>query len=1008
MKVYPWKRAENQGDRKMIMRIMTSTAVVFRIVGGLLSLGVASLVGLLVVRRFAQRNDSWVKRGALMTVIGLLIFIILGGPAAWAGALNDALLSFGNKAETSPASGLFGFLIRSIAFGFFFQGFAVMMASYVYEVTGSRYLDRVTPTRTMKRRFKKNEEALVENDKPEAESLSFGLIVDDPIPWRTARYGMICARPVENMGHGVIVGSTGTGKTVTALSIAYQSAVLDSAVLYIDFKASLRTLNALKQAAAKAGKPFYSFDLGTGSTENSWFDPLDWEGTSSEKASMIVNSLQFPEDGSAVYYRGVATEWLIFQFDVLNEVGLYAGESSFDFLYETTNPAKIRDRIAPLRNGDERQRNLYTAFSERADAGSMKDLTGLRQNLAIVVNAGGDRLRPQSGAPAILMSRAVEEGAIVYFGLSPSTDLVALKTIGSLILRNLGVLSGSRMREADLGKLRPVITLVDEASRLQDRAIVLDNVLATAREAEIFLWMITQSFSTWPKSTIVEMTTNVWTYIVFRIQDTETAETLVSTLEDVPILDEMQEDRVKHKAFQGDVRERSGDGRTTLTQGPFLSDAPMGITSMEPLHAYIWFTGSWTRATVEEWSPKRLKKPDTIRNDAPLVRIVFMNYETEEEPIQGTTFSELVTSPDQITYNMQNTTLKRTRKETLTDDDYSNIHLPGSTGSGVQWSNDAPDSFGGYGPDQGTNAGQNNQPMSDPAAPMWGEADSPRWDDAPAPAQSEPMGEVVWGTECDMDEDDAPPTSHFYKPKPSASAPSTESSVPAPQQATPQADNPSFAAPAPQDDDEFASDGPAPAEDDDNGLVWDSAPAPQTTPAEPAPRMDPEPDRGFASDEPQWAKDSPEDSPAVTSEAMTQSQNGLPAERAEVTEEKGDSVETTEYTGTSSPGTDPAPSEETASPADIAPKEPRKQAPKARQGPGRKTTKAPGAGTPAPKPTPAKKNTTASAPADAAENAEVEQETSGEGVGDKKPQGKGPSKPKPKSRAKKNASDDWL
>ena len=245
MKVYPWKQPENQGDRKMIMRIMTSSAIVFRIVGGLLSLGVASITGLLMVRRFAKCNDSWIKRGGLMTIIGLLIFVILGGPAAWAGSLSDALISFGNKATSSPAGPLFGFLIRSISFGFFFQGIAVMMASYVYEVTGSRYLARVVPTRSMKRRMKKNEEALIENEKPEPESLAFGMIVDDPIPWRTARYGKICARPIDDMGHGVIVGGTGTGKTVTALSISYQSAVLDSAVLYMDFKASLRTLNAL-------------------------------------------------------------------------------------------------------------------------------------------------------------------------------------------------------------------------------------------------------------------------------------------------------------------------------------------------------------------------------------------------------------------------------------------------------------------------------------------------------------------------------------------------------------------------------------------------------------------------------------------------------------------------------------------------------------------------------------------------------------------------------------------
>lgn len=1014
MRVYPWKQNENQGDRKMVMKVFTSSAVVFRIVGGLLSLGVASLTGLILVRRFANRNDSWIKRGALMSLGGILLFLILGGPAAWAGALNDALLSFGDKATTATFPSLVGFLIRSIAFGFFFQGFAVMMASYIYEVTGSRYLDRVKPTTKMKRRRKKNEAALIQNDKPEAESLAFGLIVDDPIPWRTARYGMICARPMDNIGHGVIVGGTGTGKTVTALSVAYQASVLDSAVFYIDFKASLRTLNSLKQAAAKAGKKFYSFDLGTGSMERSWYDPLDWRGSSSDKASMVVESLHFPEEGGASYYRGVANDWLIFQFDVIQEVGLFPGESSFDFLHETTNPAKMKERLAPLRKGDARQRSLYTSFTERADAGSMKDLAGLRQNLSLVVNAGGERLRPQPDAPAILMSRAVEEGAVVYFGLSPSTNLVALKTIGSLILKNLSVFAGERMREANLGSLRPILTLVDEASRLQDRANVLDDVLATAREAEIFLWMITQSFSTWPKSTIVEMTTNVWTYIAFRVQDAETAETLVSTLEDIPVLEEMTEDKVRHRAFQGDVKERSGDGRTTLTMGPFLSDAPMGIMSMDDLHAYIWFTGSWTRATIEKWSSKRLKKPDTIRNDAPLVRIVFMDYETEEEPIQGTSFSDLVTSADEITYNMENTTLRRTRRESLTDDDYSNIHLPGSPARGVaQWTDDADDSFGGFGPSQSGTVGASGRQVSDQDEPMWDESHGPQWDASPAPSRGmpAPAGEdITWESGPDDEDSDAPPVSHFYRPKPapeanpSARPASAGSRGPETPGAGGSSDEFVSDSPAPQSANEFNTQEPASMGGDEDGLLWDSNPAPQTPPAQDATPVD----EGFAPESAEWAEDTPAVQAAEGVRNTAPRQRATPAWQAQGPQKEGDVSQAPAYTGMPSHDTTPAPTEGTTSSADPASTEPSKRASRTRPGQGSTSTTASTPGTSAPAPSESETKETASTATDEGEGAEAGQGASNKGARGRNPQRKGPSKPKPKSSSKKNASDDWL
>lgn len=843
MRVYPWRQKDNQGDRKLVMKVATSLSSVFKIAGGVLSLGIGSVVGLILVRRFAKRNDSWAKRGGILTLLPLALFLALGGPMAWVSNLNDLLLSFGTKAEGSPTMPLIGFVIRTVLFGFIFQGIAVMMTSYVYEVTGDRYLERVKPTIGMKRRAAKNEAALVVNNKPHQDSIVFGIIVDDPIPWRTSRYGMICARPFKELGHGAIVGGSGTGKTVLALNLSYQASTLDACVFYIDFKASLRTLEGAKKTAAKAGKKFYSFDLGTGSTESSWFDPLDWPGTSSEKASMLVNSFNFTEDGSASYYRGQANDWLIMQFDVLAEVGLYSGESSFDFLLKTADPAELKKRIAVLRSGTPQEQEAYTTFTAKIEMFKVQDLSALRQNLSIVVSSGGDRLRPQSDSPAILMSRAAKEGAYVYFGLSPATDQVALKIIGSLILRNLGVLAGERMRQADVAALRPILTIVDEASRLQDRADVLDNLLATAREAEIYLWMITQSFATWPKSTVVEMNTNVQTHVAFRVQDVETAEHLVSTLGEVPLLTEMTEDKVSHRAFQGDVKERSGDARTTLGVGPFLSDAPMEIPSIENLHAYVWFTGSWNRATIEEWSSKRLKKPDSIRNDAPLVRIVFMDFESEAPPITGTSFSELVTSADDITYNMENTTLKRTRQGSLQEDHYPHQTLPEAGPTALRW-NDAPAQQNrpqqpAWNTQQVTS--EHGQP---PAQPAWNTPPQPQWADdnvtpysgAPAAPYGQSQHPAMHQGETFEEDHEAPPAPFFYK---SGSKPLSGQAGKPPEGTHVAEENPVEGNPAPAINTTPAQPQPSPAP---IGIQWDDEPQNQprwtTEQSQPTPSVD--------------------------------------------------------------------------------------------------------------------------------------------------------------------------
>ena len=922
MRVYPWKEIDNQGDRRILMKLLQSVAVVFRIVGGLLSLGVASVTGLVLVKRFTQCNDSWFKRGAFMSLGGLLVFVILGGPLAWANAHIDTLYSFAPESDKSTISSLIWFLIRSIAFGFFFQGFAVIMASYVYEVTGSRYLKRIQPTWRMKRRAKKNELALINNDKADPTSMAFGVIVDDPIPWRTARYGKICARPFQEMGHGVIVGGNGTGKTVTAISLAYQAAVLEAAAFYIDFKASLRTLESVKKAATKAGRKFYSFDLGTGSTETSWYDPLDWRGTPSEKASMVVNSLHFTEEGSAAYYRGRANDWLILQFEVIQEVGLYSGESSFDFLLHTATPANMTDRIGPLRRGDDRQKDLYKQFVARIKAFDPKDLTALRQNLSLVVNAGGERLRPQSDSPAILMSRAIEEGAVVYFGLSPSTDQVALKTIGSLILRNLGVISGERMRDPNLQNLRPVLTIVDEASRLQDRAVVMDNLLATAREAEIYLWSVTQSFATWPESTVVEMNTNVQTHIAFRVQDLETANELVTTLGEVPILEEMVEDKLRHRAFQGDSKERSGDARTTMKFAPFLIDAPMELTSVDNLHAYMWFTGSWTRATIEEWESKRLKRPDTIRNDAPLVKIVFMDYETDAEPIQGTSFSELVTSADEIVHNMENTTLKRTRRETLTEDNYDNIHLPGYQGETQSWANE-DEAWTAFGPAPQRDTNPSGPPPAINGDVVWESEPTPNGSEPPATNSASDDDGLSWAD--DTEQDDGPPVGHFYKggskaqastPKPVAEAQQVETAEE--EFAT---DDPTQGGnlPSRQDDPNVS------VVEDDDGLLWEEPVANEPAPAapEPEPSDTQEPGDEFATEAPSHSPKEGQGDSAQTNDGpqeegadeQSDASADTPAEAASAVGE-GDVSEGAGYTEELSSGSVPLP---VASPSPSSP-----------------------------------------------------------------------------------------
>lgn len=815
MKPYPWREEKDFSERRFLAKVATKVAKVITVVSAIISLGVAYVVGFLAVRQFTRRNDSWLKRGAIMAVLGLVVFVALGSFPAYIDSIVALAQTLGTEHPQFVPLAL-GVLLHGIPLGIGLQGLSVIGRSYSDEVEGNRFLERVKPTRAMKRRRAKNIERISKNEEKNPDTLTCGVVKDDPIPWRTERYGMVCSRPLRDLGHGIVAGGTGTGKTVFGTNLANTAAGAGWPVFYIDFKASLRTLNRVRDLALRQGKKFYSFDLGVGSNERSWYDPLDWKGEPSDKAAMLVNSFNFEEQGAASYFRGIASDWLTLQFEVMDAIGIYEGESCFDYLYDTSSPERLKNRLRALKGKDDR----YTVWHQRASEVKADSLSALRTNLSTVVNAGGRRLRPQSDAPAILMARAAEEGAVVYFGLSPSTNEVALKIIGSLIIRNLGVLAGERMRSVDVGTLVPLLAIVDEASRLGHRAVVMETLFATAREGEVYVWPLTQSFATWPESTVVEMNTNVQTHVAFRVQDKATAEQLESTLDEVPVRKNMTEGSTEHRGIgRGDVSSRSGDTRRSIEGGgAFLTDAPYSLTSLPNMFAYIWFAGEGSANAVmtkkdlanlrnpkrrallgkekrvqRRWKPKRLPMQDVIVSDAPLVEVIFMDMTPPEEQIEGQSFVDMVTPPEQITKALEKSSLKRTRETGLTE---NGSVLPPIPMTDYGYPQDATPAWG----DGDDDAGQwsdgipvGDDPTLADVGPQWGAEepppDEPQWGDLDEPgygAPSEQGNEPLWsdgpawdgtGPAPDGRDDLAPDTA---TPQPHTSAPQRFAGHPVP------------------------------------------------------------------------------------------------------------------------------------------------------------------------------------------------------------------------------------
>lgn len=449
MNPYPWNGIERFGDEVAISEAITGLpATIASSVATLLS-PPAWLWRGYTRQGFQRYNDSWWRRGLIIITVGLILTALMRAPAHMWEAINDLLLSLGDKRKKgiTPGDAAGRFLLFGFGPATTLHGLAALAHSYEYEYASQRFLGPVRPGWRIKARRRRNTARLATGHAPHNGWIPFGIIGDDHIPWRTPRIGMVVERPITSFGHGIVLGATGTGKTVFAENAAYYFLTAGGAVVYIDCKASKATHDAMRAVAAAAGVPFQAFDLGIGAGDATRYDPLAWRGTPAEKSAMLMSSFRFADSGNAVFYANAAEAWLPLQFEVLDAVGLAPGEGVFDFLAATATPTGLRGRGEPWRDdGDPAHAAAYQRWTQRTHGVQQDHLTGLRNNLERVINGTGDRLRPSTdpNTPTVSIRDTVAHRGVLYIGLSAATDKTTLETVGSLAIRDLATFSGER------------------------------------------------------------------------------------------------------------------------------------------------------------------------------------------------------------------------------------------------------------------------------------------------------------------------------------------------------------------------------------------------------------------------------------------------------------------------------------------------------------------------------------------------------------------------------------
>lgn len=275
--------------------------------------------------------------------------------------------------------------------------------------------------------------------------------------------------------HTLVVGATGSGKTVTQAWIARQAIAHGMGAVLVDPKGDRALHEAARRAAQEAGRRFIEWTpRGPGI-----YNPCA-RGSDTEIADRVLAAERYTEP----HYQRQAQRYLGHATRVLGSTGLQA---SLARLVQLLDPGALEVLARELPH--EQARGVHD-YLDSLTPRQCSDLTGIRDRLAIVVESDvGPWLDPETPrAECFDLLAALRERAVVYFGLeADSRPLLAQMLGGAIVLDLQTAISALQARPV------PALILIDEFSALAAEHVA--RLFGRARSAGVSLLLGTQELS---------------------------------------------------------------------------------------------------------------------------------------------------------------------------------------------------------------------------------------------------------------------------------------------------------------------------------------------------------------------------------------------------------------------------------------------------------------------------------------------------------------------------------
>jgi hypothetical protein len=275
--------------------------------------------------------------------------------------------------------------------------------------------------------------------------------------------------------HTLVVGATGSGKTVTQTWIAARAIEHGMGAIVIDPKGDDDMREELRRGALAAERPFLEWTPDGECVYNPFA-----RGGASEIADKAMAGEHFTEP----HYQRQAQRYLGYVARGLRQSGL---EISLRTIVEHMDP----ERLETLARGlpEEGARGVFT-YLDSLSARQRGDLAGVRDRLAILSESDvGPWLDPDTPcADRLDLLGAVRRRATVYFSLESDRRPLLAQMLGEAIVQDLQTAVASLQ-----GDPIPTLVVIDEFSAVAAEQVV--RLFGRARSAGFSLLLGTQELS---------------------------------------------------------------------------------------------------------------------------------------------------------------------------------------------------------------------------------------------------------------------------------------------------------------------------------------------------------------------------------------------------------------------------------------------------------------------------------------------------------------------------------